>query len=129
MKIIEHFRHARNVVSVPAGTHLFREGDPGDVMYVVLEGKAEVAVAGVQVELATAGAILGEMALIDDAPRSASVLCRTPCRLVPVDRPAFDLLVHETPAFARHVMSLLAERMRRMNERLAQAVARPPMRR
>ena len=83
---------------------------------------ADVIVQGTQVELATPGTILGEMALIDRSPRSASVACRTNCRLVAIDQAQFDLLVQETPAFARHVMAVMAERLRRMNERLKHAV-------
>jgi CRP/FNR family transcriptional regulator, cyclic AMP receptor protein len=123
MNVIEHFRNARNVKEFPAGTVLFREGEAGQSMYLLLDGFADVTVGAVQVELATPGAILGEMALIDSSARSASVVCRSRCKLVPVDRAAFDLLVQETPAFARHVMAVLAERMRRMNERLRETVA------
>jgi CRP-like cAMP-binding protein len=61
------------------------------------------------------------MALVDRSPRSATVLTRTACRLVAIDCEHFDLLVRETPAFARHVMRIMAQRLRRMNERLEQA--------
>ena len=119
MDLVRHFRSARNTVSVPAGRILFKSGDPGTVMYVLLEGSAAVLVGDDVVEIAGPGAVLGEMALLDEGPRSASVLARRDCTLVPIPREQFDLLIAETPAFARQVMKSMADRLRRMNERQA----------
>ena len=122
MDLIGHFQDARNFITVQAGDAIFREGDPGTVMYVLIDGLAEVTVADTLVELATAGALIGEMALVDMSTRSATVIARSDCRLIPVDAKQFDLLVRETPEFARHVMGVIAERLRRMNERLREAM-------
>jgi len=116
MNVLEHFRNARTSVALGVGVEIFREGDAPDFMYVLMEGMADVLVGNTPVELATPGAILGEMALIDNSPRSASVRCRTPCRLVSINVAQFDLLIRESPAFARHVMTVMSERLRRMNE-------------
>ena len=56
------------------------------------------------------------MALVDDLPRSATVVAVSHCRVLPIGRTEFDLLVREKPQFARHVMQVLAHRLRRMNE-------------
>ena len=61
---------------------------------------------------------MGEMSLIDDSVRSATVMARTECLLLAIGRAEFDLLIRETPAFARHVMGVMASRLRRMNERM-----------
>lgn len=116
MNVIEHFRNARAVRTLPAGTELFRAGEKGDVMYLLLEGSASVMVGSNVVEIAEAGTLLGEMALVDAQQRSATVVTRTQCKLVPIGIAEFDLLVHETPAFSRYVMKVMAERLRRMNE-------------
>lgn len=121
MNLLEFFQHARHKISLPAGRLLFSEGEAGAVMYVLLEGTASVSVRGGVVELATPGTILGEMALVDESPRSATVLTRTQCVLVSMGRAQFDLLIRETPAFGRHVMSVMASRLRRMNDRLEEA--------
>lgn len=121
INVVEHFRHARNVVTIPAGHAIFHEGEKGGVMYVLLDGMVDVSVGGLMVELAQPGSLLGEMALVDGSERSATATARTDCRLVAIDSRQFDLLVHETPAFARHVMRVMAERLRRMNERLREA--------
>ena len=117
MDLVRHFRSARNTVTIRAGRIIFRSGDPGTVMYVLLEGSAAVLVGDDVVEIAGPGAVLGEMALLDEGPRSASVLARRDCTLVPIPREQFDLLIAETPAFARQVMQSMAERLRRMNEK------------
>lgn len=121
INVIEHFQNARHIISIPAGQAIFHEGERGSVMYVLLEGMADVSIGGLMVELAQPGSLLGEMALVDGSERSASAVARTDCRLVSIDSRQFDLLVQETPAFGRHVMRVMAERLRRMNERLREA--------
>jgi len=116
MNLVYHFLHARNARTLEPGAVLFREGDPVGPMFVVLEGAARVVVAGHVVEMAGPGTLLGEIALIDDLPRTATVVAIAPCRVLPIGRPEFDLLVREKPEFARHVMKVLVQRLRRMNE-------------
>jgi CRP/FNR family cyclic AMP-dependent transcriptional regulator len=116
--VLEHFRNARVTKTLPAGTVIFRAGDPPDFLYILMEGQANIMVGNAIVEIAARGALLGEMALIDGKPRTATVVTRTICKVVPIDTAHFDLLVHETPAFSRYVMNAMAERMRRMNNNL-----------
>lgn len=117
--VIEHFRQAAKVLNLPAGVELFRAGDAGDVMYVVTAGYANILVGTTIVEIAAPGSLLGEMALVDQKPRSATVVTRTSCKLVPIGVSEFDLLVQETPAFGRYVLRIVTERLRRMNENLS----------
>ena len=116
MNLVYHFLHARNTHTLEPGTVLFKEGDPVGPMYVLLEGSVRIVVAGHVVEMAGPGTLLGEMALVDDLPRSATVVAIAPCRVLPIGRAEFDLLVREKPEFARHVMKVLVHRLRRMNE-------------
>ncbi len=101
-----------------AGEYVFRRGDGGDAMYVVMEGEVEVLDGPTILETAGPGSIVGELALIDDEPRSAAVLAKTDCSLVPVDRRRFEYMVSETPFFALAVMKVLADRLRSTNNRL-----------
>jgi CRP/FNR family cyclic AMP-dependent transcriptional regulator len=126
MDLVAHFRGARNLVVIQAGVPLFNEGEPGNTMYVLMEGSAAVLVAGHVIEVAKPGALLGEMALVDSSVRSATVLARSMCRLLPITIAQFDLLVRESPEFARHVMMVMAGRLRRMNQRLLEAVYSEP---
>ena len=113
MAKIEVFRHAGNGKSYAAGEIIFREGEPGDVMYAVLEGEVEVRCGDRVIERTGEGGLLGELALIDRAPRSATAVAATPCVLVPVDEKRFQYMVQQTPFFALQVMRVLAERLRR----------------
>jgi CRP/FNR family cyclic AMP-dependent transcriptional regulator len=117
MDLIELFRHDTGLQTIAAGQPVFLAGDAGRVMFVLIEGQADVLVGDEVVESAGPGAILGEMALIDDAPRSATVIARTQCRLLPIDVDRFNSLIQKTPDFARHVMKVMADRVRSMNNR------------
>jgi CRP/FNR family transcriptional regulator, cyclic AMP receptor protein len=113
------FRRDNEALSLATGDYLFREHEPGDKMYVLLEGEMDILVGALLVETAQRGALLGEMALIDNSPRTASAVARTACRLAPIDQKRFHFLVQQTPNFATHVMKVLAGRLRRMNEMAA----------
>ena len=113
MARIELFNHAADWVGFGAGKTIFREGEPGEHMYVVVEGEVEIAAAGRVLEIARPGSVVGELALIDRAPRSATATALTAARLVPVDAKRFQFMVQQTPFFALQVMSIMAERLRR----------------
>ena len=129
MDVLAHFRGARNAVTMPRGTTVFNEGEQGGNMYVLIQGRADISVAGQVLESAMPGSLLGEMSLIATAPRSATVTAATECKLVPVDVKQFDLLTRESPEFARHVMTVMASRLRHTTEKLRQALKDPRPRR
>lgn len=112
---INVFRHATDAEELQSGQVLFREGDLGDVMFAVAEGEVELSLGGRVVEDVGPGGILGELALIDAAPRSATATAKTSARVVRVDEQRFAYLVHEHPTFALQVMTVMAERLRRAN--------------
>jgi CRP/FNR family transcriptional regulator, cyclic AMP receptor protein len=118
MNLAELFRHETDLQELPAGQTLFREGEPGDLMYVLMSGSAEIFVNNKLVEEAGTGAILGEMALIGDKARSATVVAKSDCRLLPIDHKRFDFLVQQTPHFALHVMRVIAARLREADSML-----------
>ena len=115
MNPAELFRQDSNTVQLAPGDFLFKEGEKGDKMYVLLEGEADIFLGDFVFETATPGALLGEMALIDDSPRTAHVVAKTPAKLAQIDRRRFHFLVQQTPHFATHVMKTLADRLRHMN--------------
>ena len=113
------FEHATDAKSVPAGTMLIREGETRDYMYAVLEGRIDLIVNGEHVETVEAGGIFGEMALIDKNRRTGTAVARTDAKVVAIDEKRFLFLVQQTPNFALHLMRVLSDRLRRMDERLS----------
>ena len=114
MNFAELFHHETDLQELEAGTPLFKEGDEQNgLMYVLMSGTAEIWVKDRKMETAEAGALLGEMAMIDDGPRSATVVAKNNCRVLPVDRQRFNFLIQQTPNFAQCVMRVMANRLRR----------------
>ena len=109
------FRKDTDTLQLAPGDFLFREGDKRDTMYVLLEGEVEIRLGEYVVETAVRGALIGEMALIDNSPRAANAVAKTPCRLAAIDQRRFHFLIQQHPHFATHVMKELADRLRRMN--------------
>ena len=116
---IEMFRcDAARAERYPAGRTVFAEGEPGETMYVVIEGEVELRVKGQTVERLGPGGMLGEMSLLDAAPRSATAVAGTEAKLVPVDRRRFASMIRTRPSFAIDIMRVMADRLRRMDARL-----------
>jgi CRP-like cAMP-binding protein len=105
----------KEAMSFVAGQSIFNAGEPGETMYIITEGEVEILDGTALLETAGTGSIVGELALIDDEPRSATAIAKTDCRMVAVDRRRFQYMVQETPLFALSVMKVLADRLRRKN--------------
>ena len=118
MPTLQLFRNAPEVISVAAGKHIFRIGEAAKVMYLIIEGEVDLMLGDTVVETAGEGVFIGEMALIDDEPRSASARARSDCRVFPIDEARFQSLIKETPFFALQVMKTLARRLRKMDVRI-----------
>ena len=111
----------------PAGGFLFREGDPGDAMYVLLEGKVRISkmVEGIGEEalaILEPGAFFGEMALIDDSPRSADALAHESCRLFVVQKTDMEDLLFVDRDLAHDVLwklvRILSGRLRETTDKM-----------
>ncbi|MCG6933185.1 MAG: cyclic nucleotide-binding domain-containing protein [Gallionella sp.] len=118
MNLAELFQHETGLLDLPSCETLFKEGDPGKVMYVLMSGTADIIVRNQVVETIEPGAIVGEMAMIDEGPRSATIIAKSDCKLLPIDKKRFDFLVQQTPNFAVHVMRVIATRLRRTDSLL-----------
>lgn len=116
MSTQELFNRTEEHLSFSAGQLIFQQGEPGDTLYIVAEGQVDIRVDGQVIETIGTGDILGEMALIEERPRSASASAVTDCLLVPVTRQHFLTLIQRTPMFAIQVMRVLANRLRRTTQ-------------
>ncbi|MCI0573547.1 MAG: cyclic nucleotide-binding domain-containing protein [Myxococcaceae bacterium] len=115
------------VRSHPAGAHVFREGAPGDEMYVVAEGQVRISkqVPGVGEEalaILERGQFFGEMALIEDGVRSADAIAHTACTLWAFPRARLDQLMFTDKDLAYvllwALLRTLSERLRETNDKL-----------
>jgi len=79
---------------------------------VILEGQVDIQASGKVLETIHSGGIFGELALVDNEPRSAEAVAKTDCKLVPINKKRFGFLVTETPFFALEVMKVMANRLR-----------------
>ena len=119
MIVVDLFRFIPDAKSFARGKAIFKRGDRGDGMYVIVEGRVEISVGRRVLEAIGPGSVFGEMALIDDAPRTASAIAKTTCRVLRIDARRFQSLVQKTPDFALQIMAVMANRLRRMNRRVA----------
>jgi CRP/FNR family cyclic AMP-dependent transcriptional regulator len=112
-------RFARDIV---AGAVLFREGDPGDFMYVVQSGEVEIRrrVGDVERVLAvlTSGEFFGEMALVNARPRSATAVVRRPARLLVIEPRTFEAMIRGKTEIAVRLIKTLANRLERANQQI-----------
>jgi len=119
MNPAELFRQETHTLQLAPGEFLFREGEKADRMYVLLDGEVDIFLGDFVLETAGPGSLLGEMALIDDTPRTANAVAKKASRLAQIDTRRFHFLVQQTPHFATHVMKTLADRLRHMNAVMA----------
>jgi CRP-like cAMP-binding protein len=111
-----------------SGQTVFKEGDPGVEAYLIREGYVSIwkMDGGRKVELATRGPgeIIGEMALIDDRPRSASITAKGKVEAEVITRNELkDMLTH-SPEPVVHILRQLLERLRDTNELAAMNIVR-----
>lgn len=109
--------------TVPAGTNMITAEQPGEVVYVILEGTVKILIEqvdGREVILAFLGAgdTVGEMSLVDSAGRSANVMTMEKCTLLWMDRATFQDLLKHSNDFAQNLVKLLASRLRMANEQI-----------
>jgi CRP/FNR family transcriptional regulator, cyclic AMP receptor protein len=100
-----------------AGQVLFNKGDQGHEIYVVRSGELQIIDGNRVFETVGPGGIVGEMALVDGGPRSATVRASMASEVVPLDEKRFLFMVQQTPHFALRVMKVMSARLRAMNTR------------
>jgi CRP/FNR family cyclic AMP-dependent transcriptional regulator len=114
-------------VSFDPGQMLFRQGDMGDAAYIIIDGEAEVLVetTGGLAVVATLGknAFVGEIAILCDVPRTATVRAKERLVTLRISKDLFMRLVTEFPQMAIAIMRELAHRLEMTNERLRQALS------
>ena len=110
---------ATTKVTKKSGEPVFNAGYKGHFMYLLEKGKVDIRHEGRTLEAVEAGGIVGEMSLVDDdASRSADAIVRQDATLIPINQQKFRELVQKNADFALAVITVLARRLREMNERI-----------
>jgi CRP-like cAMP-binding protein len=110
------FDYVEDIVHLEPGKILFKKGEKGSHMYVVKSGELAVGEGNYVFDTLRSGAVVGEMALIDEGPRSATVRARTKVELIPVSQSRFLFLVQQTPLFAVRILRVMSSRLRTMDK-------------
>jgi len=108
-------RQAGVNISFSAGSTVFRQGDPGDCMYIVQSGVIEMVIGDKVVEVCGANEAIGFMSMIDTAPRSSTARVKEAVELSILDQRKFRFMVDEVPNFALYIMGAMARRIRGMS--------------
>jgi CRP/FNR family transcriptional regulator, cyclic AMP receptor protein len=113
--------------AVERGHHIFREGDTGDRLFVVLDGKVKISRAAADgrenlLAVLGPGEMFGELSLFDPGARTATATTITDSRLASLDHDDLRPLLIERPGVAVHLLQALAKRLRRTNEAMADLV-------
>lgn len=112
MNMLENFRNWDDIVEFPKKTVIFRELDDVDYMYVILSGEVEVTLRGEPLGAELEGGVIGEMAMINNATRSATAATLSKVTAARIDREQFKTIITEDPEFALHLMKVMANRLR-----------------
>jgi CRP/FNR family cyclic AMP-dependent transcriptional regulator len=110
----------RFVKAYEPGQVIFKEGEPGDRMFIIIQGEVEIRK---RTSMDTArtlstfkpGDVFGEMALIENKPRSAMAVATKASRMLVMNEPLFLAMIERNPDFARKMIQVLSERLRKAN--------------
>lgn len=117
---VEKNLYQKSVKSYEPGQVIFKEGEPGAEMFIIVDGEVEIRkrTSMDTTKTLTAfkrGDIFGEMALIDNKPRSATAVATKASRMLALNEAMFMAMIQRNPDFAKKMIQLLAERVRKSN--------------
>jgi len=113
---LEQIARLVDEVDVPAGRVLMRQGEPGSEMFIIVSGSFTIDRNGNVIRECGAGAALGEMAILSEGPRSATVTANEPGRLLAVGHREFHALLDVAPGISKHLLETLARQLRALDE-------------
>ncbi len=117
-KELQRVAKAADEVQVDAGATLIEQGQLAREAFVIVSGSAEVRLDGARVAVVGPGECVGELALLDHQPRSATVVALEPMDLLVIPSSAFTALLDDAPALTRKLLGTLAARIRELDSRL-----------
>ncbi|MDQ1423084.1 MAG: hypothetical protein QOD72_582 [Acidimicrobiaceae bacterium] len=112
VKELQIVAKAGTELTIPAGTTIIDQGQAGREAFVVMKGSLLVKRNGKKVNTLGVGAMVGELALLDHGPRTASVITETDCNLFVIDSRSFAGVLDTVPSLAHKLLASLASRIR-----------------
>lgn len=117
---LEHIASISTPIETEAGKVLAREGRPGLEFFVIVSGTATVSLGGQKIGELGPGSFFGELALLEGAPRTATVTADVPMSLMVLTKAEFDELIDSgAPSVARKMLTAVGARLRAMDEEVA----------
>lgn len=117
-KELQRVAKASDEVTVDAGHELVRQGDVGREMFVLVEGSATVRRNGRKVATLGPGSAIGELSLLDQGPRTATVTTDTPARLLVLGPRELSAVLDDVPTVAHKLLATLAARIRELDSKI-----------
>jgi len=115
---------SRHLVSYADGESIFRQGEPGDQMYIIRDGQVEIVLEGAEGAISMAilerGDFFGEMAVLEGAPRTATARAKGACSLLPLRGSLFIEMLQRDPETTLRIMKKLCARIRELQDRLSE---------
>lgn len=122
--VLQHLAEQSSIEVHEAGGSVFHKGDPGRSLYLILDGTAQVHDGDYIVAQMQVGHCFGEMALLDEGPRSMSVSASAPARLARIDREVFFGVLGEYPEVMQKIVGLLTRRLRHQTDKTLEQLQR-----
>ena len=129
-KELDAIARVATALDVPAGKVLTKQGDRGIEFFVLVRGKAEATREGTVIGTLGPGSFFGEMSLLDDLPRAATVTTTEPSTVLVIHARDFNTVVTDMPSVDRKMLVMLARRLRDIEDKYIpdgeRLVERPP---
>jgi CRP/FNR family transcriptional regulator len=115
MEFLKKFGNWKDIVEHPSETVIFPEGSPAEYLYVIIAGEVELTLRKEPLVIESVGGIIGETALFESATRNATATALSDVKLARIDRDQLGELMKESTEFSLQLMSVLANRLRAVN--------------
>ena len=116
MNFLKMFSNWKEMEEHKAKTIIFEEGAQADALYVIMSGEVELSLRGESLGVEGVGGIIGEMAISPSAQRSSTAIALTDVQLARLTRYQLNMLMSKSNDFSHHVMTVLANRLRAVNQ-------------
>ena len=121
-EILSKIAQISKEIQIEIDDHIFNEGEHGDSLYIIISGKVNVIRKNQLITTLEQGSCIGEMALLDQEPRSADAVAIEDSILLKIDQEGFYELMSSNADIMKQIVMMLTRRVREMNKKLTSAL-------